>query len=213
MGAKTHELGPFRPVSDSLILVAVQRAQCHGRKQVPPWHVAEHLGFVHSSAATRRLRPRLEALRIAGALERTREHGRYLWGLSATGRRRLSAAQRKGKVEELPESPQHRRWRHAQEDATRRIEDFLGLASLILDDAYTAAYATQVASSEVWFELSKRLGAALWLVGSAAYCRDEWPEPDDGGPDEDGEVGGERSGRRDVNEWNAKESIAKGGSE
>jgi hypothetical protein len=29
------------------------------------------------------------------------------------------------------------------------------------------------------FELSKRLQAAFWLLGSATYCRDEWPEPDD----------------------------------
>jgi site-specific DNA recombinase len=45
------------------------------------------MGFVYNGAATRQLRPRLDALLSAGALEHTRRHGVKLWVLTSTGRR------------------------------------------------------------------------------------------------------------------------------
>jgi hypothetical protein len=35
------------------------------------------------------------------------------------------------------------------------------------------------ASSDAWFELSERLGRAVWRLGSATYCLHEWAEPSD----------------------------------
>jgi hypothetical protein len=212
MDTEGKELGPFTPVPDALVLAAVRRAQRHhpGQKRVPRWRVAEHLGFVHSAATTRRLRPQLESLRAAGSLKRVRKHGQDQWIISPTGSRRLAAARRAGKVGELPESPQHRRWRHAREEAERRYDNFRTLLYVTLEAAEDAAEPPAGTSSETWFELGERLKAAFWLMGSATYCRDEWAEPDDARADRDAPNPGE--GSRGTADWNEYEQRAKGGS-
>ncbi len=210
MDAEGCELGPFTPVSDALILAAVQRAQRHGPKQVARWRIAEHLGFVHSSATTRRLRPQLESLREAGSLERTRKHGRYQWTLTPKGRRRLAAARRAGRVGELPESPQHRRWRHAREEAEQRIDDFRTLTYQTLDAAEAVAEPAEGPGSETWFAMGDRLAAIFWLMGSATYCLVEWAEPDDARADSDDPPPGRR-GRRGTPDWPGYEKRARGG--
>lgn len=212
MDAEGLELGPFKPVPDALVLAAIRRAQRHGRKEVPRWRVAEHLGFVHNSATTRRLRPQLESLRAAGSLERVRKHGQYQWTLTPTGSRRLAAARRAGRVGELPESPQHREWRHAREEAERRYDDFRTLLYLTLEAAEDAAEPAIGPGSEAWFELGERLRATFWLMGSVTHCRDEWPEPDDARADRDDPPLGQQ-GRRGTSDWKAYEKRAKGGSQ
>ena len=112
MATEGQELGPFTPVP--------RRAG---------------LGRDPASAAP----PQLESLRVAGSLERTRKHGQYQWTLTPRGRRRLAAARRAGRVGELPDSPQHRRWRHAREEAERRIDDFRTLIYQTLDAAEAIA--------------------------------------------------------------------------
>lgn len=211
MDTEGQELGPFTPVPDALVLAAVQRAQRHGPKNILRQDVVAHLGFVRSSGTTRRLRPQLESLRAAGSLERSRRHGLEIWELTPAGRRRLAAARRAGKVGELPESPQHREWRHAREDAERRYDDFRTLLYVTLEAAEDAAEPPAGTSSEMWFELGERLGAAFWLMGSATYCRDEWPEPDDARADRDEARVGQR-GRRGTSDWKAYAKRAKGGS-
>src|SRR6204780_6026641 len=62
------ELGRFEPVSDALVLAAVERAERHREREgegVMMSDIAEHLGFVHGSGATRRPRPQIDGL-IAG---------------------------------------------------------------------------------------------------------------------------------------------------
>jgi hypothetical protein len=125
------ELGRFELVSDGLVLAAVERAERHRereRKGVMMSDIAEHLGFVHGSWTTRRLRPQLDALIADGSLARSRRHGVVVWELTAVGRGGLERTRRADEVEELPEAPQHRAWRHARATAGERINGFLAEA-------------------------------------------------------------------------------------
>jgi DNA-binding transcriptional regulator PaaX len=128
MDTEGCELGPFAPASDALALAAVERAERHGTEKVWIVLVAEHLGFKRSAHTTRCLRPQLERLRIAGELESVERLGRECWTLTDAGRERLTSARRDGAVDELPESPQHRRWRHAHMHAAEWIDHFRDLA-------------------------------------------------------------------------------------
>lgn len=212
MNCEAHELGRFAPVSDLLVLAAIQRAQRHKAKRpVLRGEIAENLGFVHSGYTTRRLRPQLESLQAGGSLERLREHGLEVWALTPPGTRRLAAGRRAGKVGALPESPQHRRWRHTREEAAARYDDFRILLYEALEAAEDAVEPADGPSSEVLLELSERLEAAFWLLGSATYCRDEWPEPDDARMDR-GESHRGRGNPRVTTYWKAHEKTAKGGS-
>lgn len=60
------DLNRVEPVSDTQILAAIDRAEAHDRNQIPDaarWDIAAHLGFVHDSWTTRRLRPQIDALK------------------------------------------------------------------------------------------------------------------------------------------------------
>lgn len=79
-GSLACELRPFaHPVSDALVLAAAERAELHkprgGCSGVMLGDVFAHMGFIYNGAATRQLRPRLDGLLSAGALEQTRRHG------------------------------------------------------------------------------------------------------------------------------------------
>jgi hypothetical protein len=165
-------------------LAAIERAERHTRKRIPHWIIAEHLGFKHSSATTRRLRPRLEVLLTAGSLSNSREHGRVLWTLTRAGRERLRRAKRAGKVEQLPESPQHREWRRARSAAEQRIGGLREKVREALADAM-ALMDEETGDSEAWVEASRQLKADCWNLGSATYCLREWAEPDDARADQE----------------------------
>lgn len=49
MDAEGQDLGPHKPVSDALILAAIERAICHGTEQAWIAVVGEHLGFQWSA--------------------------------------------------------------------------------------------------------------------------------------------------------------------
>jgi hypothetical protein len=156
------ELRRFEPVSDALVLAAVGRAEHHRQREhegILMSDLAEHLGFVHGSWTSRRLRPQLEALIEAGSLRRSRRHGVVVWELTSAGHRRLARAHRAGEVGVLPEAPQHRTWRNARASAGERIEWFreemrrtLGEAGGLLDTD---------ARSDAWFDISERLQTVL----------------------------------------------------
>ena len=115
----------------------------------------------------------------------------------------------------LPESPQHRVWRHARALAAERIDAVLEQASGVLEEA-TDALDSERVRSDAWFALAERLQSSCWQLGSVTYCLSEWPEPDDASPDVDDrtepgdeevdpdELGGvryRRGGRRNVWKW------------
>jgi hypothetical protein len=212
------ELGRFEPVSDALVLAAVERAERHREREgegVMMSDIAEHLGFVHGSWTTRRLRPQLDALIAEGSLARSRRHGVVVWELTAVGRGGLERTRRASEVEELPEAPQHRTWRHARATAGDRIDGFRTEAREAVEDAAMLLYAEDP-HSDAWFGVAERLQTACWRVGSATHCLREWHEPDDGRPDVDdrcdtgddlldseelGHVRYRRTGRRGVWRW------------
>jgi hypothetical protein len=121
----------------------------------------------------------------SGLLERTRRHGVKLLVLTSAGRRSLAQARRRGEVVELPESPQHRKWRHSRADAAEQIGGSRERLRALLDEVEELFDAGMLARSDAWFGLAKRLPEASKHVGAAIYCLQEWPEPDDAHPDVD----------------------------
>ncbi len=209
------ELRRFEAVSDDVVLAAVGRAERHREREgkgVMMSDIAEHLGFIHGSWTTRRLRPQIEALIAAGLLVRSRRHGVVIWGLTSSGRRRV---ERVGGSVVLPTSPQHRVWRRAQTMAVERIDGLRVQVRGVLEETAVALNAGGV-RSDAWFELAERLQWTCWQLGSATYCLLEWAEPDDTradvddrtdpgdeqvDPDELGRVRYRRGGRRNVWKW------------
>lgn len=92
--------------------------------------------------------------------------------------------ERADKSVELPESPQHRVWRHAQALAAERIDGLWEQVRGVLEDAPGVLNAGGV-RSDGWFALAERLQTACWQLGSVTYCLSEWAEPDDASPDVD----------------------------
>jgi len=200
-------------IPDVTVLAAIDRAERHrGRPGAPVWSIFEHLGIPRRS---RRVRAQLRALVQDGSIEQTRKHGVDVWALASTGRRRLRGA---GEVD-LPESPQHCRWRNARTLAAQEIERFRATmrdavteASVLLDDT---------PGSDAWFELAERLHRAARRFGSATYCLHEWVEPNDDRADIDDHASpadlalsprerqqreARRAGRRNVRLWSDADS-------
>jgi len=168
------ELRRFEPVSDELVLAAVERAERHRERRdegVMMSDIAEHLGFVHGSWTTRRLRPQIEAFIAAGVLVRSRRHGVLVWGLTSSGRRRVEGGDASVG---LPESPQHRVWRHARALAAERIDEVCEQASGVLEEVMDALDSEGV-HSDAWFALAERLQLS-WLRARIAGLRrdDRW---------------------------------------
>lgn len=185
MSGQPSELGRFHPVPESLVLVAVERAQRHESSCVGPvamTRIAQHLGFAPGAYTTRNLRPLLSTLVQAGALEHLRRFSRDQWALTSAGRRRISRARAREDQLELPESPQHRLWRQQHTRALegmaeyrRRLREALEQAAAMIDDGRV--------DSEAWLTMTKRLKVRSELFGSAIHCAREWAEPDDGDRD------------------------------
>lgn len=202
MNVEPCELGSFRPVSDLQVLAAVERAHRHDDRvprdcdTVPHWDIARHLGFKHNAATTRRLRPMLEALHEDGSLATERRRRTHLYALTARGRGRLAVARRQGALEPLPESPQHRTWRHARETATDCIEEVCGAVLIALGEADEVLGGSEKSpgDSTRHFEAGERLGRQFRQLGIAIHCLREWPEPDDARCDVDPDA--RRHGRR-----------------
>lgn len=147
---------PFEPVSDAQLLGAIDRAEVHDEHdQASHAGIAAHLGFVHNSWTTRRLRPQLDALKSAGRIRDVRRYGLNLLALTAAGRRALGKARSVGEVT-LPESPQHRIWRHSRTLAHERIDGLRQTLRGSLAEA-DALLGTEKVSSDAWLELAERL--------------------------------------------------------
>lgn len=172
-----------KQVGDEVVLAAVDRAIRHERcDRVCAGTVVQHLGLPLRSP----MRPRLRALTDAGLLTQSKHVDCVAWCLSAAGRRKLRAA---GTVE-LPESPQHVRWREARALAEQECErvrlalrEGVERAGDLLDDQ--AFLVGPAPTSEAWLVLNKRLERETWQLASIAYCLHEWAEPDDAEPDVD----------------------------
>jgi DNA-binding MarR family transcriptional regulator len=195
---------PDAPISDDLLLAAIERAERHQVKENDPGiglsTVKQHLGLPHHGGTTRRLRPQLEALENAGLIEQFRHKGHDLMTLTAEGRARLDAL--RDEIGSLPEAPQHQRWREAQAAASERIAGFRGDLAGALDEGIALLDADE-ADSATWFELSERLHQAGRRLASAIYCLREWPESHDARVDSDNPPFNQR-GRRNTSGWDSQ---------
>jgi ribosome-binding protein aMBF1 (putative translation factor) len=178
-------------ITDLATLAAVERAVRHrpvGRpRAVPLWEIYEHLGVSSRSRAGRCLRAQLAVLDGSG-VSRGKRRGVETWELTRAGRRRLSRARAKGRLPELPESPQHRAWREAHALAEQRIEGFWAALLNDVERAHDLLGSPRVPGrppSDVWFELAERLHQEGRRLASATYCLSEWQEPDDARADID----------------------------
>jgi len=187
------ELQPFAPVPDFTVLAAVERAELHGRglrKGAARRSIAEHLGFIWHSGTGAKLKPSLVSLEADGCLELGRKAAeRQRVRLTRRGLNKLQGARRRqvaeAMVDALPESPQHRTWRHAREAAVGTVNDFLGLTTSALQDAETVLLKPAGGSAEELMRIGDRLHREFWRLASATYCVREWPEPDEGTKDSD----------------------------
>lgn len=176
-GRGSGELRRFEPVSDDVVLAAVERAERHREREregVMMSDIAEHLGFVHGSWTTRRLRPQIEAFIAVGLLVRSRRHGIVIWGLTASGRRR-------GVLEESA---------GALDAGGVRSDVWFALAERLQSACWQLGSATYCLSE--WAEPDDSRADA-----------DDRMEPADEGidPDELGGVRYRRGGRRNVWKW------------
>jgi DNA-binding PadR family transcriptional regulator len=198
------ERTPDAPISDDMILAAIERAARHRNPKSPPGitlpTLKEHLGVPHHGGTTRQLRPRLKTLETAQLIEQYRRKEAEAITLTDTGQRRLDAA--RGEIT-LPEAPQHQLWREAQLAAGNRIAGFRGDLRGALDEAIALLEADQDADSNTWFEISERLRHTSRLVASAIHCLREWPEPDDSRVDID-DPPYKQQGRRHFWSWDGE---------
>lgn len=198
------ELRRFEPVSDAVVLAATERAERHHRGPadgVTLGEVIEHLRFARVGWTTRSLRPQIDAFLAAGVLVPFRRFKIDFLRLSTNGRRRLARARRAGGIA-LPESPQHRAWRHAREQATEQVGAMRQLFRETLDEA-DRLLSTEHTDSDMWYALAPRLHTTCRQLGSVTHCLREWPEPDDNRADHDTfpTRGDSRISRRIVGFW------------
>jgi len=197
------ERTPDAPISDDLILAAIERAERHRHPRRAPGislsAVKRHLGLPHHGGTTRRLHPQLKALETAELIEQFHRKGSKVIAITDTGQRRLDAV--RGEIT-LPEAPQHREWREAKLAASERIPDFRSDLRSTLDEAIALLETDHEADSNTWFELSERLRHTGRLLASAIHCLREWPEPDDARIDKDDPPYNQR-GRRSVSGWDS----------
>ena len=206
-----HELAPFTPVTNGFVLAAVERAERHEQEEAVLTSVlTKHLGFEAVPLTNQHLFPRLEGLRRAGLLTTTERRGEPFWSLTSVGREHLARDREAGEVGELPESPQHRAWRHARVEAAVRIEEFRREVSELWEEAGRLLNRWEPVLSTEWFDLSERFHRAGWRLGSAIHCVSEWVEPQDDEPDVD-ENPGPAPGRRTVAAWGSPHSSEPGG--
>ncbi len=208
--ALSHELATYIPVTDGLVLAAVERAVLHEQEEgVLTSVLMAHLGLAWAPPTNQKFFPRLDELRQAGLLTSTERRGEPYWSLTSVGQERLTEEREAGEVGALPESPQHRAWRHARTQAAVRIEGFRDDLSDAHSKADDLLSQYRPVMSKEWFELSEWLHSAAWRLASATYCLTEWLEPEDHRPDVD-ENPGPKPGRRNVAAWDTQPSKEQG---
>jgi hypothetical protein len=186
-----------------LVLAAIARAYRH-RRNPDRWgvwisDVKEHLGLPHTGATTVWLRPVWQQLEAERLIEQQRKGGSPRCKLTRAGQMRLEATQAEmGHPYQLPESPQHARWRKAHDAAAERIEDFRRALRLLMDEANRLL--DSQSTSGAWYEMAQDFQHACERLGSATYCLHEWAEPDDKTADIDDAPHGQ-TGRRDLTRW------------
>ncbi|MBS1885984.1 MAG: hypothetical protein JSU06_02250 [Actinobacteria bacterium] len=182
------ELGPSGPVSDDAVLAAVARAERIERRHTGVRQIAEHLGWRYSGRATSRLRPPLARLVDSGLLDSAEVPRRKIrskeWKTTEAGRRHLAAV---GPID-LPESPQHRRWRQDRDVALWARDAVRAEALMVVDQAYDLLRdppASGPLTEGERLRLTRRFEAAMKAHTLARWMCECWTEPTDDARGED----------------------------
>lgn len=185
---------------DEMILAALERADLHAYRKpgVLFSTLKEHLGLPRGSGSGRILRPRIRALQAEKLVQQAKMSGCEVWMLTDEGHAHLEAARQAHQLLPLPESPQHRKWREARDQAKERIGEFRERLLMTLKDAEALLAASSATSSDDWFLLGERMGEDCSRLGSATYCLSEWAEPNDTTADLEQ---GYQHGRRETPRW------------
>lgn len=182
MNCAAREPDPYGPVSELQVLAAVERAQRHADRSITTMSPSTSASCAAARppdacapsskrcAWTARSPPSATTKPSSGPSPRA----------AAVG---LGAARRRGALDPLPESPRHRTWRRAREEAATRLERICGSVLAALEEADEVTGGSE--SPRRYFEVSKRLGHEFWRLGVAIHCLREWPEPDDSRRDVD----------------------------
>lgn len=176
----------YEPVSDAMILVALERAERHespNPRSEPGVYwgaLVEHLGFVRSSWTTRMLRPQVQALIDAGQIVRTCNAQRVRWSLTEAGAVAATQARLSGKVS-LPDSPERRKWKRAHSVAAEQVDKIRVRLADELRDAL--ALLAEGGDSSAWYAAGENLSRECLRLGGALFCLNEWAEPDDEHPE------------------------------
>jgi hypothetical protein len=187
--AGSDELRRYEPVVDTVILLALDRAERHAppnprREPGVYWpRLVEHLGFVGNSWTTRRLRLQVDALIDAGLIVKTSNAGRVRWGITDAGAMRVAQARIDGEGV-LPASPQRRHWQRARREAEEQIEDVRKCLGSELREALKL-FENGSGESASWYEVGQRLARDCGRFAAATFCLHEWEEPDEEHPDLD----------------------------
>lgn len=114
----------WKPPDDDLMLAAIDRAQRHGDSWLGQYtrvsDIAAHLAMPWHGGTSRGLTPIM--IRLAdgpGWVERSYRRGVAVWRLTDAGKKRLAEALERGVAP--PESPQHRTWCQARDNATQHL--------------------------------------------------------------------------------------------
>jgi hypothetical protein len=175
--ARASSTARFVPVSDLLVLAAIERAERHEQLEGVQWgHIPMHLGFPPAAATTRNLRPQVDALIAAGQVMQFLRGGSKVWGLTDAGRARLVAARRAGKTLELPEAPQHREWRQARAKAAGEIDWLRDQVRSTFEQGQRSLL-DERADTKAWLDHGERVQSRCGQLAIAHYCLHEWPEP------------------------------------
>jgi hypothetical protein len=177
------------PITELLVLAALDRGERHRGTEapgVPIWEILEHLDAPKRTKQDRATRAVLHELEASGAIKTERRRSVSLWVMTKKGAGWLRRARRAGKGPVLPESPQHRLWREAQEIAELEMSGLRQtLTSQLQHGQLLLSEPERHVSSDAWFDLSDRLERSAWMIGSASHCRWEWQEPNENQPDKD----------------------------
>jgi hypothetical protein len=184
------ELGPSGPVSELEVLAALARSELQATTRYPGLEgIAHHLGWRFSGQATRHLRPNLDRLTAAGlvATENPRPHEprRQEWTITPAGRLRLASAA----PVDLPESPQHRRWRQDRDVGAWALPAVQAEAWTVTEEVYEllTMHPTRLPdlTDDLVQGLARRFDEAFAATTLAIRMCRQWPEPSDLSADDD----------------------------
>ena len=102
--------------------------------------------------------------------------------MTRKGRARLATARRAGVQLELPESPQHFKWRYERTNALAELAAHRAKVREAIKQA-TTLLKDDGSSADAWIEFAEKVEERCLRFAYAKHCVDDWAEPDETRPD------------------------------